>query len=65
MVSFWFVLFVMWKDVLVNGSKLKHSKSVYKHVKMENNKLSTKKVYTVCRVEAEHVLRLFLKNEGK
>ena len=25
MVSSYFVLFVVWKDVLVNGSKLKHS----------------------------------------
>ena len=31
---------------------------------MANDKLSTKKAYTVCRVEAEDILRIFLKNEG-
>lgn len=31
---------------------------------MENNKLSKKKVFTVCRVETEDILRKFLRNEG-
>ena len=30
---------------------------------MENNKLSTKKVYTVCQLEVGHVLRIFLKKK--
>ena len=32
---------------------------------MENNKLSTKKVYTVCQLEVGHVLRIFLKKKRK